>query len=115
MKWRNILLVIVGLWLLGMFSALWPATGKDTAPSAPTASVPTPRRGPKELTGDKVTNMGLVIRTLGYACGQPEAAWYQSPGPYGMEFKVLCETGWFQVILTPQDTFRVATWSTRLR
>ena len=111
------------LFLLGLVVAnivfgpggLTSPTTSATAPPATPATTPTPFRNSNELTGDKVTNMGLVIRTLGYACARPEAAWHQGPSPYGMEFKVLCETGWFQVIVTPQDTFRVATWQTRLR
>ena len=72
-------------------------------------------RNQNEYNDASVIKLGLVIRTSGYACGQPEAAWDKGPGPYGKEIEVLCETGWFQVIQTPQGQFRAATWKTRLR
>jgi hypothetical protein len=69
-----------------------------------------PHVRPEHLAG-----LGKVIRSFGYACPAALAGVAYGQSPHGLEFKVLCESGTFQVIVTPNDDFRVQTWATRLR
>jgi hypothetical protein len=66
------------------------------------------------LTRTELGTLASIIRHAGYPCTQPKAGVYTGILSLGVAFKIECETAMYQVILTPNDTFRVQPWEQRL-
>jgi hypothetical protein len=127
---RNLVrLCVLSMLLLAVGYRVWPSSPPQAVGPRYAAGTATPPPmadpqyvGPTDSgwIGDpKVATYQDEFRTVivlgGYACPQVNAGWEQGQGPYGLAFRVSCDTGHFQVILRPNDQFVVRTWANRLK
>lgn len=108
--------VLCGI-LLFLGLAYWGNTptqdaGNTPVQQAPTTSTTTTNR---DLSQDRLQALALAIQLRGYVCNRAEYGHLRGQNQYGLEFKVVCESGNFQAIVRPDNDIWVRTWANRLK
>jgi hypothetical protein len=98
---------------------LWPSIPPQSAPSqaaaTPAVVAPKPAAPEDPKLAQYRAQLRALIGEFGYNCQQLEQVTNVGEGPYGLEFRVLCSTGLFQVISRPNNRWSVTTWAHRLK